>query len=85
LFSKDIEYSKHAQDVINERKINEEWIFRTINCPDYFEVGIDDNDHYIKAIAEFEGRFLHVVINPHTSPERIVTIFFDRRVKRKKK
>jgi len=85
LSTENVEYSKHAQDLIKERNINEQWVFQTINFPDYFEQGIDHNDHYIKAIAEFGGRFLHVVVNPHVSPKRIVTVFFDRRIKRKQR
>lgn len=84
-FAESVEYSKHAQDIIKERNINEEWVSQTINFPDYFEKGIDYNDHYFKAIEEFGGRFLHVIVNPHVSPKRIITAFFDRRVKGKEK
>lgn len=85
MLSRDIEYSRHAQDAIQERKIHEEWILNTIDFPDYVEVGIDGNEHYIKAITDFKGRFLRVVINPYVFPKRIVTVFFDRRIKRKQK
>jgi predicted esterase YcpF (UPF0227 family) len=36
---------------------------------------------FAKAIAEKENRVLHVVVNPAVSPQRIVTVFFDRRLK----
>ena len=42
----------------------------------------DGTVHYIKAIDQYEGRFLRVVVNPDVSPQRIVTVFFDRRIRR---
>jgi len=39
------------------------------------------NTHYLKRIQNFGDRWLRVVVNPHLIPKRIVTIFFDRRVK----
>jgi hypothetical protein len=39
--------------------------------------------HYIKAIPEHGGRFLRVVINHQVEPPRVVTLFFDRRLRRK--
>ena len=30
---------------------------------------------------EHEGRILHVVVNPHVTPKRVVTVFFDRRAR----
>ena len=84
LFCDRFEFSKHALDVIQERNIPEEWIFRTIDKPDYTEEGLDNNMHYIKAISEYGGRFLRVVINPNVFPERIVTVFFDCRFKRRR-
>ena len=71
-------------DAVLERNIHKEWIFKTIAEPDYTEEGLeDDNIHYIRAISEYGGRFLRVVINPNVFPERIVTVFFDRRLKRR--
>lgn len=79
----DIEFSKHARDVMGERRIPEEWVRRAIAAPDQIESPADGTTHYIKAIAEHGGRFLRVVVNPGVTPQRIVTVFFDRRVGRK--
>lgn len=78
----DIEYSKHARDVMRERKIPEEWVRRTIASPDQTETPPDGTIHYIKAISEHGGRFLRVVMNPAVTPMRVVTVFFDRRLGR---
>ena len=80
MFMVDIELSSHARDMLQERNISEEWVRRTINSPDRTEVGADNNTHYIKAIPEHGGRLLRVVVNPHMTPKRIVTVFFDRRL-----
>jgi hypothetical protein len=70
--------------MLKERNIPEEWMWRTINNPDWNKVGIDNNIHYFKSIAEHEERILHVVVNPHVSPQKVVTVFFDRKVRRQK-
>ena len=79
-----VEPSQHARDMLQEREIPEDWMWRTINEPDRIERGINGNVHYIKAIPDHEGRFLRVVVNPHVQPKRIVTLFFDRRLGRQR-
>ena len=79
----DIKLSMHAQDMLRERDIPEEWLWRTINMPDRTEIGVDNNTHYMKSIPEHGGRFLRVVVNHHVGPSRVVTLFFDRRLGRR--
>ena len=78
----DIQFAGHAQDMLQERNIPEKWVQRTINSPDRAVVGVDGNTHYFKAIPEHGGRFLRVIVNPHVTPNRVVTVFFDRRLRR---
>lgn len=75
--------SNHAQDVLAEREISETWVWDTITQPETIWLGEDGNTHYAKRIAERNGRVLHVVINSTVDPHRIVTVFFDRRLKKK--
>ena len=84
MLSSEFEFSTHAFDMLIEREIPEEWVTRSLNAPDYTEIGIDDNIHYIKAIPEFGGRIIRVVVNPHRTPARVVTFFFDRRLRMSK-
>ena len=77
-----IEYSLHAQNVMEEPGISEDWVNLTVRESDYNEVKQDNTTHYIKAIPEFGGRFLRVVVNVSVTPNRIVTVFFDRRIRR---
>jgi hypothetical protein len=79
-----MELSTHAKDMLIERQIPEEWVWRTIKSPDRTEIGADKNLHYFKAIEENENRVLRVIVNPRIEPERVVTVFFDRRLRRKK-
>ncbi len=78
-----VEFSQHAKDMLTERNIAKEWVLRTINAFDSQYIGDDNNLHYTKAIAERDERVLHVVINPTVQPNRVVTLFFDRRLRRK--
>lgn len=84
LKSMDFKLSKHTHDMLKEREIPEEWVWRTINNPDWYNKGSDNNIHYFKCITEHEGRILHVVVNPHDSLRKVVTVFFDRKARRKK-
>lgn len=70
--------------MLRERNIPEEWLRRAIGAPDATEVGPDNNIHYIKSIPEYGGRSLRVVVNPYVEPERVVTVFFDRRLRRQR-
>lgn len=70
--------------MLNERRILAEWVWRTLEHPDTkrWNVG-DGNMHYTKTIKERQGQILHVVVNPNVQPNRVVTVFFDRRLRRK--
>jgi len=38
--------SEHTRDMLKERNILEEWVWRTINNPDRENVGADNNIHF---------------------------------------
>jgi hypothetical protein len=50
---------------------------------DYSEEKEDGTIRYIRAIPEHGGRFLRVIANPIDL--RVVTLFFDRRLKRRQR
>lgn len=77
-----IEFSIHARDMLRERSISEEWVVQTLENPDHQETMVDGTTHYIKAISEFGGRSLRVVMNMKVIPNRVITVFFDRRIRR---
>jgi len=77
----DFIFSKHAIEMMEERKILEDWIWRVVNDAENVFTGEDGKQHFAKAITERQNRILHVVVNPAVSPKRIVTVFFDRRLR----
>jgi hypothetical protein len=80
---REYELSAHARDMLAERNIAEEWVWRAIRSPDSIAVGADNNTHYTKMIPERGGLVLRVVVDPHVRPKKVVTIFFDRRLRRR--
>ncbi len=78
----EVQLSGHARDMLSERGIAEEWLWRAIRTPDRTEMGANGNVHYMKAIPEHGGRFLRAIVNRHVEPARVVTVFFDRRLRR---
>lgn len=75
-------FSIHAKDMLKERDIPEQWVLQTISNPDKKDTGTDGNMHYFKALPERDNRVLHVVVNETVEPNRIVTLFLDRRARR---
>jgi len=78
----DYEFSEHAYDMLRERNIQEGWVKLTIENPDKKEPKDDGTVHYIRSIERYGGRHLRVVVDPKVSPNRIITAFFDRRIRR---
>ncbi len=69
------EFTLHARDMLVERQIPEDWVWRALRQPDETFSGEDGTAHYAKAIEEKSGQVLHVVVNPTVTPHRIVTVF----------
>jgi hypothetical protein len=78
----DYELSEHAAHIMRERGIHETWVKSTVEDPDRSQKQLDRTVHYLKAISQYGNRFLRVIVNPRTRPPKIVTAFFDRRVRR---
>jgi hypothetical protein len=64
----DFQLSSHAKEMIRERKIDEEWVWRTLETPTRKKRGPDGNTHYWKPIKEKNGRVLRVVVNAYVDP-----------------
>ena len=79
----DFELSEHAKFQLEQRQIKIEWLHQTLSNSDRQIVGADSygNTHYLKRIREFESRWLRVVVNSSHDPQKVVTVFFDRRLK----
>ena len=79
----DIEYGRHFRDMMKERGIVQAWVNSCVAEPDKTEKHSDGTKHFIKRIAEHENRWLRVIINQKITPKKGVTLFFDRRLRRK--
>ena len=68
-----------------ERQIPIEWIECTLDSPEL--VIPDPNDPTIercfRRFSEFGGRVLRVAVNRAVEPKRVVSVFFDRKMKGK--
>ncbi len=68
--------------MMEEREISEGWLWKALDEPDDIWEGKDGNMHYSKVVPERENRVLHVVVNSNVVPRRVVTLFFDRRLRK---
>jgi len=76
-----LEFTTHAKTMMHERMIQVDWVLNTIDSPDIVEQKHQDESHYLKQIPDKDMRVLRVIVNPTTSPPKVITMFFNRRVK----
>jgi len=78
-----IRLTKHAEEAIEKRNLDLEWIERAITAPEFTD--IDPNDPALtrsfKAIAAAGGPILRVVHWPQGDDILVVTAHFDRDAK----
>ncbi len=77
-----MEDSVHFADMLRERGIKREWVDAALEGPDRTEDHDDGTRHFIKQIPAFGNRWLRVVVNSTVIPEKRITAFFDRRLRR---
>jgi len=79
------ELTNHAQKALDEREIPVEWLERALAAPEL--VLPDPNDATVerrfRRIPEFGGRVLRVAVNTAVEPNRVLSVFFDRKMKGK--
>ena len=75
--------SRHASDVISAREIRLAWLEQVLNSPEHVEADRDDPElmHHVGRIEEHGNRALRVVFNNSMDPVRIITVYFDRKMK----
>jgi hypothetical protein len=79
------ELTNHARRAVAEREIAIEWIERTLDAPELTVPDPDDPavERCFRRIPEFDGRVLRVAVNRTVEPHRVVSVFFDRKMKGK--
>jgi len=73
-----VEFTKHAEDMLIERGFEREFIVQVILNPDWTEERSETEWHAFKRVGD---KVLRVVVNGKTPPYRVVTMFYDRRLK----
>ncbi len=79
----DFELTQHAIFVLKERKIPLEWVERVLKHPEKIVPDKNDPDlqHALGRIPELGNRVLRIVFHKETEPTRIVTVYFDRKMR----
>lgn len=79
------ELTQHAKKALAEREIPLEWVERAMSAPELRLPDPDDAtvERRYRRIPEHGGRVLRVAVNIAVEPERIVSVFFDRKMKGK--
>ena len=79
----EVSFTKHAEDMLQERNFAREEIISIISNPDW--LGNDESDvkiwHAFKRIGE---KVLRVVIKGRKEPYIVITMFYDRRLRDQK-
>jgi len=77
----------HAAVVLQARGIEREWVAKALDAPLRVEADREDPSlrHALAAIAEREGRILRVVYRPSADGALVVTAYFDRSEKKKRR
>jgi hypothetical protein len=83
----DLVYTEHAKHSAKERLIDTSWVLSTVRKPEFEDEEADPKDaeleRFYRRIPERENRVLRVVVNTKLAPWRIVSVFFDRRMRGK--
>ena len=78
-----LSFTRHARQVMVERDISQHWIDAVVNAPGFHAP--DPNDSSLVRsygrVPERGDRVLRVVVNTSTDPWRVVSVFFDRRMR----
>jgi hypothetical protein len=79
------ELTRHAKKALAEREIPMEWLERVFSQPELRLPDPDDLavERRYRKIPEFGGRVLRVAVNIAVEPNRVVSVFYDRKMKGK--
>jgi hypothetical protein len=79
----DFALTDHARDMLSERGIDLEWVRSCLREPMYMVPDRRDRSltHALMVMPALEGRVLRVVFDASVRPPRVVTAFFDRRLR----
>ena len=75
-----LEFTRHAVQVMAERMVSPEWVERTVAAPELRLPDPNDADveRFFRRAPERDDRVLRVAVNTRVTPWRVVSVFFDR-------
>ena len=78
-----IVFTRHALEVLAERQIPDEWVKQTVTEPTLRTNDPNDSEveRFYRSIPESGERVLRVAVNTSVVPWRVVSVFFDRRMR----
>ena len=79
------ELTDHARESLRKRPIiSLDWVERVLRQPERVEADAVDVEleHRLGRIPEYDGRVLRVIVKKATNPLRIITCYFDRKMRR---
>ncbi|MCC6965114.1 MAG: DUF4258 domain-containing protein [Nitrospira sp.] len=77
--------TNHARESLRKRPIIRlGWIESVLQNPDLIEPDPVDSEleHRLGRIHEYDGRVLRIIVKKGTTPLRIITLYFDRKMRR---
>ena len=80
-----LDYTEHAVFAMNERMIPVEWVESAVTEPELRAPDPNDLEveRFFRRIPEYGNRVLRVAVNTTVDPWRVVSVFFDRRMRGK--
>ena len=78
-----LSFTRHARQVMAERDISQDWVEAVLDAPG-FQAAVPNDSSLVRFYGrapERDNRVLRVVVNTTTDPWRIVSVFFDRRMR----
>ena len=79
----EIEFTRHALDVMDERRIERAWVEWTVERPvrRLADPHDEEVERFYRNIPERGDHVLRVAVNTTATPWRVVSVFFDRRMR----
>jgi hypothetical protein len=74
----DVEFTKHAEDMLKERKFDRAFIVEVVDNPERKERGVGDVWYAYRRVGD---KVVRVVVKGKQKPYTIITMYYDRRLR----
>ncbi|WP_420627028.1 DUF4258 domain-containing protein [Candidatus Poriferisodalis sp.] len=79
----ELTYTQHARQQMERREISWSWVERVVASPTHRmrDPGDSTVERFYAPVPERDDRVLRAAVNTSSDPWRVVTVFFDRRMR----